>query len=493
MSDKAALAAFLASPLGEFNAWRTPSGRAPQAEFFRAAATHKTRIFRSGNQVGKTTSGAVDVLLACLGWHPWFKFRPPIRAWCSGLDWDFGIGQVIWPAMKALIPWEQVRSITYMRKSAPQLPLQIVFGNGSEITFKSADSGRRKYQGAPLHYVWIDEEHPPDVVEEARTRLIKNRGYLSCTLTPVMRMRWVQDMEREPGTALFRASMIEAAQAGLLDLEAVQAFEAALPERQRRVRVHGDFVALEGMVYPQLSRDKHVGAVRGSELIVNGKTVAPWPLPEAWPRWASVDWGMSNPTAVVIAAECPFQGRLIVERCYYSPGIRASEWARLLKPRLPRLRVPLIADHDAQARAECEAGGLPTSTAHKDIDAGLEAVERALVKTCDDGEAGIVFVEDGQTDRFLGRCDASKLIWELEGYHYPKAKDGRPDPVDRPVKKDDHACDALRYLVVSWERSLGGAPMPPKAPEKEASVGRSDLLRLPGEDPDEDPWWRRRG
>ena len=99
MSDKAALAAFLASPLGSFNAWRTPAGRSPQAEFFRAAATHKVRIFRSGNQVGKTTAGAVDVLLACLGWHPWFQFRPPVRGWCSGRDWDFGIGQVIWPAM----------------------------------------------------------------------------------------------------------------------------------------------------------------------------------------------------------------------------------------------------------------------------------------------------------------------------------------------------------------------------------------------------------
>jgi phage terminase large subunit-like protein len=494
VSDKDALAAFLASPLGRFSSWRTPAGRSPQAEFFRAAKDHQVRIFRSGNQVGKTTSGAVDVLLSCLGWHPWSKFRPPVRWWASGLDWEFGIGQVIWPTMRELIPWSQVRSVTYMRQREPQLPLHIVFGNGSEITFKSADSGRRKFQGAPLHGVWLDEEHPAEIAEEARTRLIRHQGYLTCTLTPIMRLRWIQDLERHPSSAVFRASMLEAAEAGLLDLKAVRDFEESLPERQRRVRIHGDFVSLEGMVYPGLGRDKHIARPRGeTELVIGEKAIAPWPLPTTWDRWASIDWGMVNPTAVVIACEDPFQHRLIVEKVYYSSGIRAAEWARLLETRLPKLRVPLISDHDAQARAECEAQGLPTSTAMKDVDAGLEAVERSLGKPCEDGLPSLVFVEDAtQNDRFLGRADCSKLLWELEGYHYPQVRDGRPDPIDRPVKKDDHACDALRYLVISWERALGGSPLPPRAAEEwgETSWRKgSDLLRLPEERP-ELPNWR---
>lgn len=480
------------SPLTKFKAWTTPEGKSPQLEFFKAAATNKTRIFRSGNQVGKTTAGAVDVLRMALGYHPWCQFKPPMRIWCSGLDWDFGIGQVIWPAMRDIIPMDEVRSITYMRKQEPQLPLQILFNNGSELTFKSADSGRKKYQGAPLHAVWLDEEHPQEVVEEARTRLIKNVGYFTCTLTPVMRSRWIQDVEREPDTALFRASMLDAARAGLLDLNAVKNFEAALPEKQRRVRVHGDFVSLEGMVYPSLDRDSHCAEIRGDALYSGKTRIASWPLPNHWRRYAAIDWGMSNPTAVVVGVEDPHQKRLIVTTVYYSPGIRASEWARLLKSRLPRLGFPLVSDHDAQARAECEAAGLATSKAQKDIDLGLESVERGLTRTCQDGAPSLVFLENNQKDRVLGRCDAHKLLWEMEGYHYPQAKDGRPDPVDRPVKKDDHACDALRYLVVSWERQLGGTPRPPRAGESRKTGRRYDpsMLRMPDEVDSISPWWR---
>ena len=483
------------SPLTKFKAWTTPEGKSPQLDFFKAAATNKIRIFRSGNQVGKTTAGAVDVLRMALGQHPWCVFKPPMRIWCSGLDWDFGIGQVIWPAMRDIIPMDEVRGITYMRKQEPQLPLQIVFKNGSEMTFKSADSGRRKYQGSAIHAVWLDEEHPQDVVEESRTRLIKNVGYFTCTLTPIMRSRWIQDIEREPNAALFRASMLEAARAGILDLEAVKSFEEALPEKQRRVRVHGDFVSLEGTVYPSLNRDEHCVAIKGDHIYHKGTPIAPWPFPQNWARYAAIDWGMSNPTAVVIGVEDIKNRRLFITRVYYSPGIRASEWARLLETRLPRLRFPLISDHDAQARAECEAAGLATTPAMKDIDMGLESVERALSQTGKDGAPSLVFIEDKSIDRVLGRCDAHKLLWEMEGYHYPKAKDGRPDPVDRPVKKDDHACDALRYLVVAWERRIGGAPRPPRAAFGWKGGRREDssMLRLPGDSANSEltPWWRR--
>ena len=229
-------------------------------------------------------------------------------------------------------------------------------------------------------------------------------------------------------------------------------------------------------------------------LKIGSHSIATLPLNPRWPRWAAVDWGINNPTAVIVAAEDPIQGRLIIERCYYSSGIRASEWARLLKVRLPRLRVPLISDHDAQARAELEAEGIPTARADKEVDRGLETVERLLDKKCPDGLPALLFLETGATDKGLGTCDASKVVWELESYHYPRARPGRPDPVDRPVKLNDHALDALRYLCVAFERAQGGPPRPPRAPsraEVEPAYRGRDLLRLPADDDDDQPSWRR--
>lgn len=39
------------------------------------------------------------------------------------------------------------------------------------------------------------------------------------------------------------------------------------------------------------------------------------------------------------------------------------------------------------------------------------------------------------------------LIWEFETYHYPKAKEGMNDS-EVPVKENDHALDALRYIIL---------------------------------------------
>jgi phage terminase large subunit len=41
----------------------------------------------------------------------------------------------------------------------------------------------------------------------------------------------------------------------------------------------------------------------------------------------------------------------------------------------------------------------------------------------------------------------SHLIWEIEQYKYPEDK-GKTNPNERPIKKDDHGPDALRYLAL---------------------------------------------
>lgn len=186
----------------------------------------------------------------------------------------------------------------------------------------------------------------------------------------------------------------------------------------------------------------------------------------------------------MLAKECPFTGRLIVYRCYYASGIRASQWAQLMKKgRLPRTRVPLISDHDSQARAECEAAGILTARADKEVETGLEAVSRLISKKFDDGSPGVVFVCDGHNDPVLGQCDTERILWEGEQYHYAPAREGRPDPKDVPVKKDDHSLDALRYLVVAWEKGRGGPPRPPGAQRRRKNIIEEGFAaRMPRKD-----------
>jgi phage terminase large subunit-like protein len=478
------LEAYRRSPLWAFKPWEKKDGSSPQRDFIRAAANHAERLFRAGNRCGKTFVGAADTLLHVLGWHPFSRFRGPQKWWVSGLDWEFGIGQVIWPTMREMIPWDQVKTITYHRRSEPELPNTIIFRNGGQITFKSGDSGRRKYQGAKLHGIWLDEEHPADIIPEVRARLLDKRGYLTATLTPVMRARWVLDLERQPSTFTVTASLLDAAKAGLTDLKATLDYADSLPERQRLVRVEGTFIALEGSVYPEFSRDSHLAIVKDGKVMLGGRVLAPWPLPAGWPRFAAIDFGYSNPTAVVILARCAFTRRLFVERVYYAAWIRASQWAKALKGKL-RLAAPLVADHDANERAELAAGGIPCALANKEVINGIESVQRMLAKnlpspilTMTDGRSvfqepapSLVLINHKENDKELGRCDSERLAWELESYHYPPQEDDADhDLKDLPVKKDDHAADALRYVCMSVEAK--GKALPPGYGRRDDAIDR---------------------
>jgi len=444
------LEAFLRSPLSKFVPWAN-DGSSPQLDFINAAKDYRYRVFRSGNRVGKSVCVIVDCLLHVLGWHPCSKFGTPQRWWVSGLDWDFGIGQVLWPTMKEYIPMELVRSITWRRKAPPALPLSILFKNGSLIEFKSADGGSRKYQGVKLHGCVCDEEHEEDVVEEIKTRLIDYGGYLSLSLTPIRRLRWIQDLEARPYVFCVRASMLDAAKAGIIPLAEVEQLALELPERQRRVRIYGDFVALEGLVYPEFSASTHVAVPdKAHRLMLQGKQICPWPIPIDWPRYAAMDFGYDNPTSVLVAAHDTTKGRLIFYRNYYAKGVRAYVWAKHLQRLLPRLQFPIICDHDAFGRAELEAAGLKTLPARKAIDPGLELVERLLERARSDNLPQFVLVEDGKNDTFLGRCDTIHLRKEMEAYHYAKPRTERsPDRPDRPVKRNDHSVDCARYLCAS--------------------------------------------
>ena len=467
---------YLASPLAAFRPWEL-KGFSPQRAFVKAAADHRVRVFRGGNRSGKTTVGGFDVALHLCGWHPFTRFEGPVHWWASAVSFRDGIGSVLWPALKQFLPKQEVRSVNWAWRSEPETPTSLVMKNGSTCSFKSVEQTRVKYQGTKLHGIWIDEEHPPDIVEECRARLLDYAGYLNVTLTPVRRERWVVRLEKEADTFSIQASTIDAARAGTIDLDATLDFAANLPERQRRVRIEGDHVALQGAVWPEFTRETHEARPRAGRLILGEHDLCPWPAPPAWRRWAAVDFGYNNPTAIVLAVEDPFYARLYVYRVYYSAGVRASEWGWRMRAELPELAAPPWADHDSFARAEFEAEGVPTLAALKsNVNAGLESVSRALLPRRD-GLPGLVFVSDPEAvDPFFGLIDTKVLQEEIDDYHYKAHKEGTPDPKDEPVKENDHACDALRYLVTGWELARGGPPSPPVT--EKASIYEQTAISL---------------
>jgi hypothetical protein len=88
------------------------------------------------------------------------------------------------------------------------------------------------------------------------------------------------------------------------------------------------------------------------------------------------------------------------------------------------------------------------------------------------------------------------LIRELGMYHYDETKQ-----VEEPVDEDNHACDALRYLIVGIDRGKTPSVLPVVTPEqrkaREQAERDAELERrkasdkLAQENLDDERWWER--
>lgn len=144
--------------------------------------------------------------------------------------------------------------------------------NGSIIGFKSADSGRVKFQGTEKDWVHFDEEPPEPIFTECTIRIGARRlnVFGTCTLLPpegqVGGVTWVFEKKVRPwqsGTnrriGIFNASIYENP---YLSQEDIERLESTYPEgsMDRRIRLNGELIpyAGGGRVYSGFSYELNV-------------------------------------------------------------------------------------------------------------------------------------------------------------------------------------------------------------------------------------------
>jgi phage terminase large subunit-like protein len=144
--------------------------------------------------------------------------------------------------------------------------------NGSLIGFKSADSGRRKYQGAEKDWVHMDEEHPWEIYEEMVIRVGARPLLFFCTATILppeginTTTSWVFSKVIQPWkmgklqhAALFGASIYD--NPGIARDE-ISRLESIYPlgSLSRRIRLEGEWLPGIGgaRAYASFQRELHV-------------------------------------------------------------------------------------------------------------------------------------------------------------------------------------------------------------------------------------------
>jgi phage terminase large subunit len=234
--------------------------------------------------------------------------------------------------------------------------------------------------------------------------------------------------------------------------------------RRQRLRF-GLWVGVEGNIYPEFDSAVHL--------------IDPYPIPDDWNRYWSVDFGFVRAFVCQHWAEAP-DGELILYREFYGTQRLVSDWANLILDTItddtcptccghpdagpcsecgdiglverywtePR-PVAIVCDHDAEGRAAfARVIGQQTVAAHKAVSDGIQAVQERLT------ERRLLLMRDVTNSRdeaLQGATLPTSTADEFPGYVWANHQ-----TKEQPVKENDHGMDALRYVVA--QRDLGSRP-----------------------------------
>lgn len=240
--------------------------------------------------------------------------------------------------------------------------------------------------------------------------------------------------------------------------------------RWRRLR-KGEWAAAEGAVFEGFDPTVHV--------------IDPFPVPDAWKRIRSIDFGYVNPFVCQWWA-VDGDGRLFMYREMYHSQRLVEDHAKQILA-LTHKHEPVeisVSDHDAEDRATLDRHGVRTRPARKDLQPGIQAVA-ARLRPAGDGRPRLFFFRDCLVERD-GFLEDAKLplctVQEFDGYVWAPPAPGKP-PKEEPVDKDNHGMDAMRYAVAHFDLGYTGAdpgivrPQPekvglPRIYSTEAKLGR---------------------
>jgi len=225
--------------------------------------------------------------------------------------------------------------------------------------------------------------------------------------------------------------------------------------RRERLRF-GHWAAAEGLIYDGFDPAVHFSTR------FNAKSHPP----NDWPRYLAIDFGYTNPFVCQWWTEDP-DGRLYMYReIYMTRRIvedHAKQILRLMKTQHGQEPEPsaIICDHDAEDRATLERHlGMSTTAAHKDVKPGIEAVQ-ARLRPAGDGKPRLFICRDALVERDPALDDAKKPCCtadEIVEYVWDPSSSPslQGQPKEAPLKRNDHGCDCMRYLVA--QRDLMGVP-----------------------------------
>jgi hypothetical protein len=239
-----------------------------------------------------------------------------------------------------------------------------------------------------------------------------------------------------------------------LALSEASAFLAGMTEDEVQARQKGLFVQVGGLIYKEFEPKVNI--------------IEPFiPSPDLL-HFNMMDHGFNNPTCWLWGA-VDKEGRMFIYDEHYESGKIVSHHAKVVNGRnlyhceqaqaniMPAYSVgdPSIRNVDpitgTSVLLEYMEFGIPIVLGNNDVAAGINRVSRYIRD------------HEGITKLYITR-NCTQLIWEMSRYRWgtwAQKKVARDkNKKEEPHKRDDHACDALRYGISSRPEVDSGTSVP---------------------------------
>lgn len=411
--------------------------------FMQAGINFRQRLFMAGNRTGKTQTGAYEMACHLTGLYPdWWKgrrFDKPIKAWAASYTGpktaDTCQTELYGPYTDpgtGFIPKDLIGDT----KTKPGVPnalsyveVKHVSGGFSSISFKSYDQGVEAYVGTAMDVIWLDEEPKYDIFSECLIRTMTTQGIVYVTFTPDQGLSdtvlsfFENGSIYEGGRGHKYVTTVSWDECPHLEQAEKDMLMETIPLWQRSAKSKGIPSVGAGAIYPVAEEDF---------------VVKPFEIPTYFQVLYGLDVGW-NKTAAIWIAKDPSTNTCYVYSEYYRGQAEPPVHSAAIRTRGDWVRGFI----DPAANGRSQADGKQLRIQYRDLGLNLRNADNTV-------EAGIHKCYLGlTTDKLKVFSTCTNLLQEMRLYR--RDKDGKI------IKENDHACDAMRYAMMSIDYATSEA------------------------------------
>lgn len=407
-------------------------------------SSHRVCLLVAGNQIGKSSCNIIKMITLATEPELWPKFFPnrrPTNFWFLMPTKDLITTEFRTKWVPEFLPKEEYKDhpqYGWREEIRSKHLWALHFNTGVSIYMHTYEQDVHHLQAGSVDYLGVDEEPPWELMPELLMRLAATQGMFSAVMTPTRgQEQWRRAFEVKGDGEIFQDAFKQS-----VTVYDCLTFEDGTPSKWNHdrinrlinslgtqqeidLRIHGRFVAQEGLILSAFHRDKNITPKEK--------------LPSNWMHYSGVDLGGggsgSLPAIVFIAVDPLFQKARVTETWRGSTNkiYTASDvMDKYIEMRNGRMMMGQYYDYASK----------DFGTISDRVGAGFEKADKSR-------EVGFPMLNTLFKNQILtidDTPDNHNLITEILNFRHGQNK----------KHASDHLCDALRYAAVKIPWNFDG-------------------------------------